>query len=304
MANCCLTSWAVAGPKDKIQALADKMLALVNEGRTSLVALLAACRVRSIDLDLRSEFSSVSVSEDGVLHFLTDDSWYPKLEAMARLKKRFPGVEIYFSAEENGNGVFVKNDASGQFFPESYILDWEFPDDCDCGYFRSEEKAVEYFNAHFTGPGLAETVRHFNEIEPAFNAAYGHLSECWLVASQFEVSDEFGLADVDEPENLEAVESLEKDGWTVNDPESLQRFRETSDANGKPVFEFARTVDGHDVVMRIKVDDYLGDEDAVTRYVRRGGFFTLETLKRLLGGDWAMFFAECVFESEISAKQS
>lgn len=62
MANCCLTSWAVAGPKDKIQALADKMLALVNEGRTSLVALLAACRVRSIDLDLRSEFSSVTAS--------------------------------------------------------------------------------------------------------------------------------------------------------------------------------------------------------------------------------------------------
>lgn len=84
----------------------------------------------------------------------TETAWGPKMGLWYNIVTRFyKGVEIAYSAEEPGCGLFCVWDETegGLFFPETYYVDGVFPDeDGECYYiddkyqFNSETEIVEF----------------------------------------------------------------------------------------------------------------------------------------------------------------
>ena len=50
---------------------------------------------------------------------LLQTAWTPCYEVTDLLKTTYPSLRIFYKAEEPDNGVYLKNDAEGKYFPET-----------------------------------------------------------------------------------------------------------------------------------------------------------------------------------------
>ena len=148
MANTCFTAYVIDGKRKEVQSLFSKMNNLEKRkkplegsdfGNTwlgNLVIKLGGdwrkiyCRGAWSDLDWNGS----------ILRFNTETAWGPMNEVFKFIKSIYPSLKIYYMAEEDGNGVFITNDAEGHYFRDRYRIEY----DCDYEYFTTIEGVLGY----------------------------------------------------------------------------------------------------------------------------------------------------------------
>ena len=75
-----------------------------------------------------------------ILRFNTETAWGPMDEVFRFIKKQYPSLEIYWQAEEDGNGVYCSNDVEGRYFKDRYRIEH----DCCYEYFSTLDGLAEY----------------------------------------------------------------------------------------------------------------------------------------------------------------
>jgi len=148
MANTCFTAYVIDGKRKEVQSLFSKMNNLEKRkkplegsdfGNTwlgNLVIKLGGdwrkvyCRGAWSDLDWNGS----------ILRFNTETAWGPMNEVFKFIKTIYPSLKIYYQAEEDGNGVFITNDAEGHYFRDRYRIEY----DLDYEYFTTIEGVLGY----------------------------------------------------------------------------------------------------------------------------------------------------------------
>ena len=62
--------------------------------------------------------------ENGILTFNTETAWGEMSETRHFIEQKYPSLQIFFQTEECGMCIFQTNDATGEIFPERWLLDW------------------------------------------------------------------------------------------------------------------------------------------------------------------------------------
>lgn len=148
MPNWCFTQYAITGERREVRSLYNKMKRL-QQRKTPLLpngfgAAWLGCLVKSLGSDpeavyCRGHWFNLSLDEDGTLRFDTEHAWSRPSEVEDLIFEVFPSVSIYYIEEELGMDIFQTNDASGQYFPETVILD----DEQDGMEYLTEEDALK-----------------------------------------------------------------------------------------------------------------------------------------------------------------
>ena len=123
MANICVTNYVIEGEKTELDALYEKMKKLQDSGAsveyaTGLGLLVEALGKDPNEVMCRGGWSELERSGD-ILRMTFETAWTPCYEVTALLKATYPSLRIFYTAEEPGNGVYLKNDAEGKYFPET-----------------------------------------------------------------------------------------------------------------------------------------------------------------------------------------
>ena len=94
------------------------------------------CRGQILDYNL----------ENGLLTINTETAWGECSEVRHFIQTMYPSLEIYFQSEEPGMCIFQTNDASGDYFPDRWLLDWndETRDLYIYEYFLDLPAVIEY----------------------------------------------------------------------------------------------------------------------------------------------------------------
>lgn len=131
MPNWCFTSFVVRGDKkqrrdlyDKMKSLEDREESLVPNdfGKEWLGNLVTILGGYWENVRCRGSWSDLQNNGD-IIRFDIESAWsYPE-EMIAFLKQSYPGLEFLFSSEESGMGIYVTNDAKGEYFPDRFILE-------------------------------------------------------------------------------------------------------------------------------------------------------------------------------------
>ena len=84
--------------------------------------------------------------ENGLLTINTETAWGECSETRHFILDKYPSLEIYYQTEEPGMCIFQTNDASGSYFPDRWLLDWN--DERDSlfiyEYFHDLPAVIEY----------------------------------------------------------------------------------------------------------------------------------------------------------------
>ena len=145
MPNWAYTSYVVKGSAEEVAAL-HKIIQDLEAREESylpngfgklwlgnLVSILGGdwemiyCRGHILDYSLQEEILIINV----------ESAWGEMDETRHFLYTVFPSLEIYFQTEELGMCIFQTNDATGSYFPERWLLDW------------NDEKKNLYFYEYF-----------------------------------------------------------------------------------------------------------------------------------------------------------
>lgn len=123
MANICVTNYVIEGEKTELDALYEKMKKLQDGGApveyaTGLGLLVEALGKDHNEVMCRGGWSELERSGD-ILRTTFETAWTPCYEVTDLLKATYPSLRIYYKAEEPGNGVYLKNDVEGKYFPET-----------------------------------------------------------------------------------------------------------------------------------------------------------------------------------------
>ena len=62
--------------------------------------------------------------ENGILKINTETAWGEMSDVRHLLETKYPSLQIFFQTEECGMCIFQTNDATGEIFPERWLLDW------------------------------------------------------------------------------------------------------------------------------------------------------------------------------------
>ncbi len=62
--------------------------------------------------------------ENGILKINTETAWGEMSDVRHFIKQKYPSLQIFFQTEEPGMCIFQTNDATGEIFPERWLLDW------------------------------------------------------------------------------------------------------------------------------------------------------------------------------------
>ena len=172
MSNPAFMSVIIVGDRRQMKSLYGKMLRLQNRRKPlvengfyypkrwlgNLVTRLGAdwnevfCRGTWDDLKLKSKS----------LYFFTESAWQAPFDLLQLIKKVYPGLEIYFSAEGDGWDTYLTNDKEGRFFESRYELDMPPGND----YYDTIEEVAERIGAYLG--------RH---VEPTKEAVYAVIDE-------------------------------------------------------------------------------------------------------------------------------
>ena len=115
MANICTTNYVIEGEKKELDALYQKMKELQGQNLGQLVESLGK---NPDEVMCRGEWSNLELQGD-TLHVTFETAWTPCYEVTDLLKATYPSLRIFYKAEEPDNGVYLKNDAEGKYFPET-----------------------------------------------------------------------------------------------------------------------------------------------------------------------------------------
>jgi hypothetical protein len=126
MPNICTTNYVIEGKKEELDALYQKMKELQemkqplvenNLGSTWLGCMVKALGKNPEDVLCRGQWIELEQQDDKLL-MTFETAWTPCYEVTQLMKEKFPSLRIFYKAEEPGNGVYLKNDADGKYFPE------------------------------------------------------------------------------------------------------------------------------------------------------------------------------------------
>lgn len=148
MANWCYTSYVIDGKRKEVQSLFSKMNNLENRKRplvgNDFGKTWLGCLVTKLGGDWQKVYCRGSWSDldwnGAILRFNTETAWGPMDEVFRFIKKQYPSLEIYWQAEEDGNGVFITNDTEGRYFRDRYRIEY----DLDYEYFTTFEGVCTY----------------------------------------------------------------------------------------------------------------------------------------------------------------
>ncbi len=115
MANICITNYVIEGEKKELDALYETMKKLQSQNLGQLVESMGK---NPDEVMCRGEWSNLERQGD-TLHVTFETAWTPCYEVTDLLKTTYPSLRIFYKAEEPGNGVYLKNDAEGKYFPET-----------------------------------------------------------------------------------------------------------------------------------------------------------------------------------------
>lgn len=132
MPNWAYTSYVVKGSTDEVAALhkiiqdleAREESFLPNGfGKLWLGNLVSILGGDWEKIYCRGQILNYSL-ESGILKLIVESAWGEMDETRHFLQSTFPTLEIYFQTEEPGMCIFQTNDATGAYFPERWLLDW------------------------------------------------------------------------------------------------------------------------------------------------------------------------------------
>ena len=115
MANICTTNYVIEGEKKELDTLYQKMKELQGQDLGQLVEALGK---NHDEIMCRGDWSDLERQGD-TLRMIFETAWTPCYEVTNLLKAVYPSLRIFYKAEEPGNGVYLKNDAEGKYFPET-----------------------------------------------------------------------------------------------------------------------------------------------------------------------------------------
>lgn len=157
MCNWCSTSYVIDGKTKEVQSLFSKMNNLENRkkplldntfGKTWLGCLVNKLGGNWQEVYCRGAWSDLDWN-GAILRFNTETAWGPMNEVFKFIKTIYPSLEIYWQAEEDGNGVYCSNDVEGRYFRDRYRIEF----DCDYEYFTTIEGVCDYVSG-ITGKEL------------------------------------------------------------------------------------------------------------------------------------------------------
>ena len=127
MPNICTTYYVIEGEKKELDVLYETMTSLQEMeqplvengfGPTWLGCLVKALGGNPEEVLCRGEWLDLERADD-TLRMTFETAWTPCYEVAALMKSTYPSLRIYYKAEEPGNGIYVKNDVEGKYFPET-----------------------------------------------------------------------------------------------------------------------------------------------------------------------------------------
>lgn len=154
MPNWCYTQYKIKGSESEvaalyktIQDLADKEESLLPNG---FGKLWLGNLVKALDGDrekiyCRGQILDYSL-ENGILKINTETAWGEMSDVRHLIETKYPSLQIFFQTEECGMCIFQTNDATGEVFPERWLLDWndEKKDVFIWEYFTDLPAVIEY----------------------------------------------------------------------------------------------------------------------------------------------------------------
>ena len=125
MPNWCSTSYAIDGEESKdlykvMKDLEEEKLPVDEKpGNKWLGNLVNYLGGDSSKIFCRGWWEGLSYDEDrGVLSFYTESAWAPAYETFDLVQDKFPSLNIYYIAIEEGLGLYETNDSEGKYFTE------------------------------------------------------------------------------------------------------------------------------------------------------------------------------------------
>lgn len=132
MPNWCFTSLVVRGDENEVRDLYEKMKSLEDReetlvpngfGKTWLGNLVTVLGGDWNEVRCRGEWFNLALIDDEcVLRFDTESAWTHPEELIDFLLEKYPGVDIYFRAEEPSMAIYLTNDVDGLYFADRYAL--------------------------------------------------------------------------------------------------------------------------------------------------------------------------------------
>ena len=121
MPNICTTDYVFEGEEKELDALYNTFKNLQDEDKDNLVNLVKALGKEPSELlDCRGGW--IAPERDGdTLRITIETAWTPRYELHTILKEAYPGLRIYYMAEEPGCEIYEKNDTEGKYFPDTEI---------------------------------------------------------------------------------------------------------------------------------------------------------------------------------------
>ena len=114
------------------------------------------------DVYCKGTWSDLTLKENR-LFFFTETAWQPPYALLLLIKKVYPSINFFFSAEGDDWDSYLTNDEEGRYFPSRYVLDME----PDMEYYDTIEEARAHLEAFIGKP-----------LEASFNALY-QAAEDW-----------------------------------------------------------------------------------------------------------------------------
>ena len=147
MPNWSFTNYAIIGDRKEVKSLYKKMKRLEEMPEPLLPngfgTSWLGCLVKTLGADpqavyCRGMWQNLEFSDEGRLTFDVEHAWSRPDEVEDLIRKKYPSLSIFFLEEELGMGIFQTNDACGEYFPETIILDDEQEGSSTGADFRTE----------------------------------------------------------------------------------------------------------------------------------------------------------------------
>ena len=132
MPNWAYTSYKIKGSEEEIAALHKTIQDLEQReesllpngfGKLWLGNLVHALGGDWNDIYCRGQILDYSL-ENGILKINTETAWGEMSDVRHLLETKYPSLQIFFQTEECGMCIFQTNDATGEIFPERWLLDY------------------------------------------------------------------------------------------------------------------------------------------------------------------------------------
>jgi hypothetical protein len=152
MPNWCSTEVRISGDTKEVNELYKIMNELQNAakptvqngfGTTWLGCLVEALGESWENVPCRGSWEGLNLN-DNEIGFYTETAWSPTTGVFDLIRQKFPSLDVYYYAEESGCGIFETNDASGIYFSDRYILQYNVADDYETEYFQTLDEALKF----------------------------------------------------------------------------------------------------------------------------------------------------------------